>query len=117
MAAVNARISQVHDVRLAIQIGIHSAFVVVAKDSAGNVEIFGEASDVAALVQAEAGPNTVLITQTVHNLVANRIATEARRALQLAEVGASIPLYRALSGQPNARLASACKDVCQLAAR
>jgi class 3 adenylate cyclase len=103
MVEVSARVSEAHDIRLAVQIGIHAAVVVVARDSAGNLEIFGEASDIAALVQAEAAPDTVLMTRAVHELVADAIASEEQRTLQLADIGAPLQLYRAPASSSNVR--------------
>jgi len=104
MVELNARVSEAHAIRLAVQIGIHSAVAVVAHDGGGNVEIFGEAADLAALAQAEATPDNLLITHAVHELVANAIASDAQRVLQLAEVGAAVPLYRVRSTSASARL-------------
>jgi class 3 adenylate cyclase/predicted ATPase len=75
---------------LVARIGIESGAVVV--DEAG--EIFGDAPNVAARVQALAEPGTVLITARVQRHVAGLFVAEEQGARELKGVVKPIPLYR-----------------------
>jgi class 3 adenylate cyclase/tetratricopeptide (TPR) repeat protein len=98
---VNAR--AVHGIQLSVQVGIHAGVVVVGQSSAGDPEMFGEASDIASLVHAEAAADSVVITRAVHDVVAGIIAVDEHRALQLEGSDAPIQLYRAVSVLAHAR--------------
>src|ERR1700722_12267808 len=75
---------------LVARIGIESGAVVV--DAAG--EIFGDAPNIAARVQALADPGTVLITARVQRQVAGLFVAEDRGARELRGVPEPIGLYR-----------------------
>ena len=75
---------------LVARIGVESGAVVV--DAAG--EIFGDAPNIAARVQALADPGTVLITARVQRQVAGLFVAEDRGAHELRGVPEPIGLYR-----------------------
>jgi class 3 adenylate cyclase/tetratricopeptide (TPR) repeat protein len=90
MAEINARNAQSGAPELAARIGVESGPVIV--DSAG--EVFGEAPNVAARVQAAAEPGSVLVTSTVQRNVSGLFIVEDKGARQLKGVPAPITLYR-----------------------
>src|SRR5262249_9707150 len=70
---------------------------------AGNdVDVFGDAPNIAARVQAAAPPDTLLITSATHRLLSRTFATEDYGAKILKGVDTPIQLYRAVqpSGVP-----------------
>ena len=75
---------------LSARVGIDSGQVVV--DATG--EVFGDAPNVAARVQAEAEPGTVLITASVQRQTAGLFVVEDKAAHDLKGVAAPVPLYR-----------------------
>ncbi|HEX9169646.1 MAG TPA: adenylate/guanylate cyclase domain-containing protein, partial [Roseiarcus sp.] len=87
---VNARNATTGAPELAVRIGLESGPVVT--DAAG--EVFGEAPNIAARVQAAAEPGTVLVTSTVQRQVAGLFLVEDRGARQLKGAPAPVSLYR-----------------------
>ena len=75
---------------LAARIGLESGLVVV--DATG--EVFGEAPNVAARVQAAAEPGTVLVTRNVQRQVAGLFVAEEQGARELKGVSEPIQLFR-----------------------
>src|SRR5215813_7075877 len=75
---------------LVARIGLESGPVVV--DAAG--EVFGEVPNVAARVQAEAEPGTVLVTATVQRQVAGLFIVEDKGAYEFKGVPFPVTLYR-----------------------
>ena len=75
---------------LRARIGLESGPVVV--DAAG--EVFGEAPNTAARVQAEAEPGSVLITMNVQLQVAGLFVAEERGARELSGVSEPVKLFR-----------------------
>jgi class 3 adenylate cyclase len=75
---------------LAARIGLESGPVVI--DATG--EVFGEAPNVAARVQALAEPGAVLVTAAVQRQTAGLFVAEDRGAHQLRGVPAAVTLYR-----------------------
>ena len=92
IAEINARNAQTGAPELVARIGLESGPVIV--DSAG--EVFGEAPNVAARVQAAAEPGTVLVTSTVQRQVAGLFIAEDRGAHELKGVTVPMTLYRIL---------------------
>jgi class 3 adenylate cyclase len=76
--------------KLAVRIGLESGPVVT--DAAG--EVFGEAPNIAARVQAAAEPGTVLVTSTVQRQVAGLFLVEDKGMHQLKGAPAPVALYR-----------------------
>ena len=90
VAEVNLRNATTGAPQLAVRIGVESGPVVV--DSAG--EVFGEAPNIAARVQAAAEPGTVLVTSTVQRQVAGLFIVEDKGARELKGAPAPVRLYR-----------------------
>jgi class 3 adenylate cyclase len=90
LAELNARNARARQPELAARIGLDSGPVVV--DATG--EVFGEAPNVAARVQALAGPGAVLVTAAVQRQVAGLFAAEDNGAHALKGVPAPVTLYR-----------------------
>jgi class 3 adenylate cyclase len=92
IAEINARNTQFGVPELVARIGIESGPVIV--DSAA--EVFGEAPNVAARVQATAEPGTVLVTSTVQRDVSGLFIVEDKGAHELKGVSAPMTHYRIL---------------------
>ncbi|MGO9429661.1 adenylate/guanylate cyclase domain-containing protein, partial [Rhodoblastus sp.] len=90
LADLNARNARSGAPELSARIGIESGSVVV--DAAG--EVFGEAPNVAARVQAAAEPGTVLVTATVQRQTAGLFVAEDKGAHELKGVPQPVALYR-----------------------
>ncbi|HXE25186.1 MAG TPA: adenylate/guanylate cyclase domain-containing protein [Roseiarcus sp.] len=88
---------------LAVRIGLESGPVVV--DAVG--EVFGEAPNIAARVQAAAEPGTVLVTSTVQRQVAGLFIVEDRGAYELKGAPAPVTLYRIVRTSGGRRRAGA----------
>ncbi len=87
---LNARNARAGAPELAARIGLDIGPVVV--DAAG--EVFGEAPNVAARVQAAADPGTVLVTASVQRQTAGLFVAEDRGAHELKGVPQPVTLYR-----------------------
>jgi class 3 adenylate cyclase/tetratricopeptide (TPR) repeat protein len=83
-------------VKLSARIGIHSGAVVVGASASADADIFGEAPNIAARVQATALPGTVLVTADTHRLVAGLFAVEEREAEQFKGIERQIKLFRVI---------------------
>ena len=90
LADLNARNARSGAPELSARIGIECGSVVV--DAAG--EVFGEAPNVAARVQAAAEPGTVLVTASVQRQTAGLFVVEDKGAHDLKGVPAPVALYR-----------------------
>ena len=90
LADLNARNTRAGAIELAARIGLNSGPVVV--DATG--EVFGEAPNVAARVQALAEPGAVLVTAAVQRQVAGLFVAEDKGAHALRGVPAPVELYR-----------------------
>jgi class 3 adenylate cyclase/predicted ATPase len=90
LADLNARNVASGAPQLAVRIGLESGPVVT--DAAG--EVFGEAPNIAARVQAAAEPGTVLVTSTVQRQVAGLFLVEDKGAHRLKGAPAPVSLYR-----------------------
>ena len=90
LADLNARNTKTGAPELAARIGLDTGPVVV--DAAG--EVFGDAPNVAARVQAAAEPGTVLVTASVQRQTAGLFVVEDQGALGLKGVPAPVMLYR-----------------------
>ena len=90
LAELNARSTGKGAPELAARIGLDSGPVVV--DATG--EVFGEAPNVAARVQALAEPGAVILTGAVQRQIAGLFVVEDRGAHELKGVPAPVTLYR-----------------------
>ena len=84
---------------LAARIGLESGLVVV--DATG--EVFGEAPNVAARVQAAAEPGTVLVTRNVQRQVAGLFVAEEQGARELKGVSEPVQLFRVIRASSGRR--------------
>ena len=90
LAALNARNEGGRAPKLAARVGLDSGPVVVEPTG----EVFGEAPNVAARVQAFAEPGAVVVTSNVHRQVAGLFVAEDRGAHELQGVAEPVTLYR-----------------------
>src|SRR5271157_5460561 len=90
LAALNARNARSGAPELSARIGVEYGSVVV--DSAG--EVFGEAPNVAARVQAAAEPGAALVTAGVQRQTAGLFVVEDKGAHELKGVPTPVALYR-----------------------
>jgi class 3 adenylate cyclase len=82
--------------RLAARVGIDSGPVVVGKGASGEVDVFGDAPNIAARVETAAEPGTVLITAATQRLVAGLFVVEDSGAQELKGIERPLQLYRVL---------------------
>ena len=111
LAELNARNARLGAPELSARIGLESGQVVV--DAAG--EVFGEAPNVAARVQAAAEPGTVLITANVQRQTAGLFVVEDKGARELKGVGQSVTLYRIARASGGGRRGGARPDAARRA--
>ena len=90
LSDLNARNAAKGASELAVRIGLESGLVVI--DAAG--EVFGEAPNVAARVQATAEPGSVLITMNVQRQVAGLFVVDERGEHELKGVAGPVQLFR-----------------------
>jgi class 3 adenylate cyclase len=81
-------------VKLSARVGIDSGAVVVGAGAGKDVDVFGEAPNIAARVQAAAEPGAVLITNAVHRLVSGLFVVESRGASALKGIERPLELYK-----------------------
>src|SRR5260370_30423818 len=74
--------------------GIDSGAVVGGAGAGKEGDVFGDAPNIAARVQEEPEPDTVLITAAVHVLISGLFVVEERGAQQFKGVPDSVELYR-----------------------
>ena len=82
--------------KLSARVGIDSGAVVVGAGAGKEVDVFGDAPNVAARVEAAAEPGTVMITDAVHRLVSGLLVVEDRGAQALKGIERPIQLYRVI---------------------
>jgi class 3 adenylate cyclase/predicted ATPase len=92
IAEINTRNAGTRAPELVARIGLESGPVIV--DATG--EVFGEAPNIAARVQAVCEPGAVLVTSTVQRQIAGLFIAEDRGAHELKGVPAPVTLYRIL---------------------
>jgi class 3 adenylate cyclase len=80
--------------KLTARVGIDSGAVVVGAGAGKEADVFGEAPNIAARVQAAAEPGTVLITDAVHRLVAGLFVVASRGAEALKGIERPLQLYQ-----------------------
>ena len=99
LTELNARNARSGASQLSARIGIECGSVVV--DAAG--EVFGDAPNVAARVQAAAEPGSVLVTGSVQRQVAGLFVVEEKGAHDLKGVPAAVALYRVVRASGGGR--------------
>jgi class 3 adenylate cyclase len=80
--------------KLTARVGIDAGAVVVGAGAGKETDVFGEAPNIAARVQAAAEPGTVLITDVVHRLVSGLFVVESRGASRLKGIERPIQVYK-----------------------
>jgi class 3 adenylate cyclase/predicted ATPase len=90
LSDLNAKNAAKNASELSARIGIEAGSVVV--EATG--EVFGDAPNIAARVQAAADPGSVLITANVQRQVAGLFVVEDRGAHELKGASTPVPLYR-----------------------
>ncbi len=82
--------------KLSARVGIDSGAVVVGAGAGKEPDVFGDAPNIAARVQAAAEPDIVLITDAVHRLISGLFVVEDRGAQVLKGVERPTQLYRVI---------------------
>jgi class 3 adenylate cyclase len=82
--------------KLAARIGIDSGTVVVGKGAGQDADVYGDAPNVAARVQAAAEPGTVAITAATHRLVSGLFVVEDSGTEAFKGIERPIQLYRVI---------------------
>ena len=104
LADINARnAAEAGAPELSARVGLDSGPVVV--EASG--EVFGDAPNIAARVQAAADPGSVLITTNVHRQVAGLFVVEEGRAHELKGASTPVTLYRVVRASSSRRFATA----------
>jgi class 3 adenylate cyclase len=97
-----------YDARLAVRIGIHTGLAVVGeREVDGSIEAVGDSLNIAARVEALATPNTVLVTDATHRLIAGLFIVQACGPQALKGVTNLVALYRVVRPSGMRRLAAA----------
>ena len=89
-------------VKLSARVGIDSGPVVVGTGAGKEADVFGDAPNIAARVQAVAEPGTVMITEATQRLVSGLFVVEERGAETLKGIERPMALYR-VAGSSGAR--------------
>src|SRR5215469_14383037 len=79
--------------KLTARVGIDSGLVVIGPGTGTGADVYGEAPNMAARVQAAAEPGTVLITDAAHRLNSGLFVVEECGAHILKGIGDSVQLY------------------------
>src|SRR5438309_3859878 len=99
MGDLNSCLQQAKGVQLAIRIGVHTGLVVVGEmGSAGRQEqlALGETPNIAARIQGQAQPNTLVISDATYRLVQGYFACQDLGAHALRGVTESMRIYHVL---------------------
>ena len=116
IAAINARLAQDRrPIRLSVRVGIHAGQVVVGLGGGSETDVFGEAPNLAARVQAEAEPDSVFITGALNQLVSGLFVVEDRGARGLKGIAEPVRLYRVI--QPSAARRRVHRAAARIVAR
>jgi class 3 adenylate cyclase/tetratricopeptide (TPR) repeat protein len=82
--------------KLSVRVGIDSGAVVVGAGAGVEIDVFGEAPNIAARVQGAAAPDTVLLSAATHRLVAGLFVIEDCGGQALKGVEQPMHLYRVI---------------------
>jgi class 3 adenylate cyclase len=82
--------------KVSVRVGIDSGAVVVGAGAGKETDVFGEAPNIAARVQNEAAPDTVLLTGSTHRLVSGLFVVEECGRQELKGIANPVELYRVL---------------------
>jgi len=81
---------------LSVRIGIDSGAVAMGVNASQQIDVFGEAPNIAACVQEAATPGTVLITADTHRLISGLFVVEEFVAQTIKGAERSVELYRVI---------------------
>ena len=98
---------------LAVRVGIHGGPVVLSADG----ELYGEAPNIAARVQALTEPGTVLITGDVHRLVSGLFVVGDRGSQTLKGVAESVALFQVMRASGVGRRRGGARETTPLVGR
>ena len=93
VVGVNSRIAPSYSVRLAARVGMHTGPLVIGDDG----RVFGDTPNIAARIQAEAEPDTVVVSAATHQLVSGLFLVENRGPHALKGVEQHVTLYRVVA--------------------
>jgi len=82
--------------RLAARVGIDSGAVVVGAGAGKDTDVFGDAPNIAARVQAAAEPGAVIVTDATHRLVSGLFVVEDLGGHALKGIDRPVQLYRVI---------------------
>jgi class 3 adenylate cyclase len=94
---LNDHYGPLHKIKLAVRVGLHSGSVVVAPGGGVDPDMFGDAPNIASRVQVAAAPDTVLITDAVHDAVAGMFIVEEAGRHRLKGVEKPLRLFRVIA--------------------
>jgi class 3 adenylate cyclase len=80
--------------KLTARVGIDSGAVVVGEGAGKDADVFGEAPNIAARLQATAAPGTLLITAATHRLISGLFVVEALGPYLLKGISAPSEVFR-----------------------
>ncbi len=97
LRALNERLAKTHDLELHVRVGVHTGLVVAGEMGAGQTReefaIVGETPNIAARLEAAAGPDTVAISDVTMRLVDGYFTIEPKGALPLKGVSRPIQVF------------------------
>lgn len=99
VGALNERLAEEFGARLALRIGVHTGPVVVSEMGEGAIRetlALGDTTNLAARIQAEAGPDQILISAEVLRLVRGLFVTEVLDRRSLKGVRDPVVLHRVI---------------------
>ena len=98
---VGTELARRHGIELAIRVGVHSGTVVVAGLGAANAaHLAGSAANVAARVQGEAEPGTVVISDTTRKLVESHFELRSVGTRQLKGIAHPMDVHHVVRSNP-----------------
>ena len=102
MGTLNTTLVHDHGVRLAVRVGIHTGLVVVGTMGGDRQErlALGATPNLAARLQGQAAPDTVVISATTHQLVQGGFTSQALEPPSLTGLDEPLPLYQVLAVSP-----------------
>jgi predicted ATPase/DNA-binding winged helix-turn-helix (wHTH) protein len=97
--------ARAQDFHLSISVGLHAGVVIVTESGSGGIALSGAASGLANMVRDKAPPDTILMTDVVHELIAHRLSAEPADCSVTSEDGDELQLFQvcddAETYQPN----------------
>ena len=97
VAELNGKIAASHNVKLAVRVGIDAGSVVIGRAGGAEADVFGHAPNIASRVQTAAEPDSVFITEAVHQLVPGTFELEDRGPRQVKGFAEPIRLHRVIA--------------------